>query len=111
MSQDRTLLFSVHANGYGKIHLYLEERDAVLDLVEEAAREATPEYATELVRLGRVSNLKTQAGGDEYESYRNEMREIALLICGMTEDEALDLAQDLVRAVAYRRSPRLEIVK
>jgi hypothetical protein len=34
-----------------------------------------------------------------------------LLIASMTENEALDLAQDIVRNVAARRTPRLEIVK
>jgi hypothetical protein len=29
----------------------------------------------------------------------------------MSENEALDLAQDIVRNVAARRSPRLELVK
>jgi hypothetical protein len=47
----------------------------------------------------------------EYERMRQLLPATVLLIASMTENEALDLAQDIVRNVATRRKPRLEIVK
>jgi len=44
MSLDRRPLFSVHTNDEGRIALYLEEQDAVLDLLEEAGKEANGDY-------------------------------------------------------------------
>ena len=108
---ERQELFAVHTDETGKIYLYLEERDAVLDLLEEAGRESMPALLSELVRLGDVENLKTEQGSKDYEAYRRYIPNIALLISKMTEDEALDLAQAIVRAVGKSRGPRLEIVK
>lgn len=108
---EREQLFAVHTDGTEKIYLYLEERDSVLDLLEEAQRETGPSSLLELVRLGEVDNLKTELGSKQYEEYRNYLPDISLLISTMTEDEALDLAQAIVRAVGKSRGPRLEIVK
>jgi hypothetical protein len=111
MSLDRRPLFSVHTNDEGRIALYLEEQDAVLDLLEEAGREANGDYIAALTQAGEGIKISTDTGWLEYERMRQLLPATVLLIAQMSENEALDLAQDIVRNVAARRSPRLELVK
>lgn len=110
MSHDRRLLFSVHGNDEGRISIYLEEQDAVLDLLEEAGREATGEYIAALTKAAAGIELSTDKGWLTYEHKRQELDATVLLIASMSEDEALDLAQNVVRLVAARRRPRLQLV-
>jgi hypothetical protein len=111
MSLDRRPLFSVHTNDEGRIALYLEEQDAVLDLLEEAGKEANGDYIAVLTEAGEGIKLSTDIGWLDYEKLRQALPDTVLLIASMSENEALDLAQDIVRTVASRRSPRLELVK
>ena len=111
MSLDRRPLFSVHTNDEGRIALYLEEQDAVLDLLEEAGNEANGDYIAALTQAGEGIKISTDTGWLEYERMRQLLPATVLLIAQMSENEALDLAQDIVRNVAARRSPRLELVK
>lgn len=111
MSLDRRPLFSVHTNDEGRIALYLEEQDAVLDLLEEAGKEANGDYITALTTAGEGIKISTDTGWLEYERTRQILPPTVLLIAQMSENEALDLAQDIVRNVAARRMPRLELVK
>ena len=111
MSLDRRPLFSVHNNDEGRIALYLEEQDAVLDLLEEAGKEANGDYIAALTQAGKGIKISTDTGWLQYEHTRQMLPATVLLIASMTENEALDLAQDIVRNVAARRSPRLELVK
>lgn len=112
MSLDRRPLFSVHTNGEGRIALYLEEQDAVLDLLEEAGKEANGDYIAALHRAAHINEVSEDSSNWlEYDKLRQALPSTVLLIASMTENEALDLAQDIVRNVAARRSPRLEIVK
>jgi hypothetical protein len=112
MTLDRRPLFSVHTNGEGRIALYLEEQDAVLDLLEEAGKEANGDYIAALHRASYINQISPDSSEWlEYEKMRQILPATVLLIASMTENEALDLAQDIVRNVAARRTPRLEIVK
>ena len=111
MSLDRRPLFSVHNNDEGRIALYLEEQDAVLDLLEETGKEANGDYIAALHRAAYIHKISKDTGWLEYEQMRQLLPATVLLIASMTENEALDLAQDIVRNVAARRTPRLEIVK
>jgi hypothetical protein len=112
MISDRHPLFSVHNNDAGKIALYLEEQDAVLDLLEETGKEANGDYIAALHRAAYIHKISPDSSEWlEYERMRQLLPATVLLIASMTENEALDLAQDIVRNVAARRSPRLEIVK
>jgi hypothetical protein len=112
MSPDRRPLFSVHNNDAGKIALYLEEQDAVLDLLEETGKEANGDYIAALHRAAHINNISNDdSNWLEYDKMRQLLPATVLLIASMTENEALDLAQDIVRNVAARRTPRLEIVK
>lgn len=112
MSLDRRPLFSVHTNDEGRIALYLEEQDAVLDLLEEAGKEANGDYIAALHRAAHINEVsKDSSNWLEYDKLRQALPPTVLLIASMSENEALDLAQDIVRNVAARRSPRLELVK
>lgn len=111
MSQDRRPLFSVHVNDEGRISMYLEEQDAVLDLLEEGGKEATGDYISALTKAGAALAISTDKGWLHYEQKRQELDRTVLLIASMSEDEALDLAQDIVRIVAVRRRrPRFQLV-
>ena len=109
----REPLFSVHGND-DRLAIYLEERDAVLDLIEETGREVHPDFIADLADYGEVKNLKTQEGFDRYAKHRNKLDETVLLIASLSHDEALTLAQQIlitVRELREPRAPRLEIVK
>jgi hypothetical protein len=109
----REPLFSVHGND-GRLALYLEENNAVLDLIEETGKEVHADYIADLAVYGRVENLKTEEGFDTYSRHRDKLDPTVLLIAIMSEDEALTLAEQIlitVRAMKEPAAPRLEIVK
>jgi hypothetical protein len=109
----REPLFSVHGNA-GRLALYLEENDAVLDLIEETGKEVHADYIADLAVYGRVENLRTEEGFDTYSKHRDKLDPTVLLIAMMSEDEALTLAEQIlitVRAMKETPAPRLEIVK
>lgn len=106
-------LFSVHGNE-GRLAIYLEERDAVLDLLEETGREVDSAYIADLAVYGKVENLKTPEGFDRYAKHREQLDPTAILIASMDTNEALNLAEQIlitVRAMKTPTTPRLEIVK
>jgi hypothetical protein len=109
----REALFSVHGNE-GRLAIYLEEQDAVLDLIEETGKEVHPDYIADLADYGKVESLKTEEGFDRYSKHREKLDPTALLIANMSQDEALTLAEQIlitVRAIREPATPRLEIVK
>jgi hypothetical protein len=109
----REPLFSVHGNE-GRLAIYLEERDAVLDLIEETGREVHPDYIADLADYGKIENLKTEEGFDRYSKHRDKLDPTVLLIANMSQDEALTLAEQIlitVRAIKEPAAPRLELVK
>ena len=109
----REPLFSVHGNE-GRLAIYLEERDAVLDLIEETGKEVHPDYIADLADYGKIENLKTEEGFDRYSKHRDKLDPTVLLIANMSQDEALTLAEQIlitVRAIKEPAAPRLELVK
>lgn len=109
----REPLFSVHGSE-GRLAIYLEERDAVLDLIEETGNEVHPDYIADLADFGKVENLKTNEGFDRYAKHRDKLDATSIQIATMTEDEALTLAEQIlitVRAMRSPTAPRLELVK
>ena len=109
----REPLFSVHGNE-GRLAIYLEEQDAVLDLIEETGKEVHPDYIADLADYGKIENLKTEEGFDRYSKHRDKLDATALLIANMSQDEALTLAEQIlitVRAIKEPAAPRLELVK
>ena len=109
----REPLFSVHGNE-SRLAIYLEERDAVLDLIEETGREVDPDFIADLAVYGKTENLRTDDGFDRYTKHRDKLDPTAILIAMMSEDEALTLAEQIlitVRAMKTPTTPRLELVK
>lgn len=109
----REPLFSVHGNE-GRLALYLEENNAVLDLIEETGKEVHADYIADLAVYGRIENLKTEEGYDTYSKHRDKLDPTALLIAMMSEDEALTLAEQILITVRAMKEPapiKLEIVK
>jgi hypothetical protein len=109
----REPLFSVHGNE-DRLAIYLEERDAVLDLIEEAGKEVDSDYIADLAIYGKTENLRSEEGFDRYSKHREKLDPTALLITSMSIDEALNLAEQIlmtVRAIKTPTTPRLELVK
>jgi hypothetical protein len=109
----REPLFSVHGSD-GRFAIYLEENDAVLDLIEETGKEVHADYISDLAVYGRIENLKTEEGFERYSRHRDKLDPTALLIATMSEDEALTLAEQILITVRAVREPapiKLEIVK
>ena len=109
----REPLFSVHGNE-DRLAIYLEERDAVLDLIEETGNEVHADYIADLAVYGKIQNLQTEQGFDRYTKQREKLDATAILIATMSADEALTLAEQIlitVRAMKTPTTPRLDIVK
>ena len=106
-------LFSIHySESTGAYQIYLEEEDAIADLVAEAGKELGFEYIKNLTDASHPKELGSQFGIKTYEYLRYNMPETAIRIATMTENEALDLAQAIIATVRKTRNITfLEIVK
>ena len=81
----REPLFSVHGNE-GRLAIYLEEQEAVLDLIEETGKEVHPDYIADLAVYGKVQNIRTEEGFDTYSKHRDKLDPTVLMIAMMSED-------------------------
>jgi hypothetical protein len=106
-------LFSIHySENTGAYQIYLEEQDAIADLVEEAGKELGFEYIKNLTDARHPKELETPFGIKNYEYLRFNIPETAIRVATMTENEALDLAQAIIATVKKKRNVTfLEIVK
>jgi len=105
MSEIRENLFSLHNHLDGHIALYLEEQDAVKDLVEDVVGWFQSDHLTELKNAALVP-VKAEGYFERLENARNNLGLTAPLLANLTEDEALVLAEDLIRAVKFNRIAR-----
>ncbi|MEI8286502.1 MAG: hypothetical protein WCG15_04285 [Actinomycetes bacterium] len=103
--QPRQPLFSIHNHSDGSIALYLEEQDAVKDLVQDVVG-AYPLDDLDLLRHSADRSVKSENYFEHLDNARENLSENAPLLCNMTEDEALILAEDLIRAVKFGRISR-----
>lgn len=97
----------------GVFTLTLNEHDAICDLMEEVVGHTELDTLEDLLARTHENTmgLYTEADLDEV---RASIPESRVLIAKMTEDEALELAWDLVQAVKLMRSEainRLKVVK
>lgn len=102
MSRVRDPLFSVHTTDSGKICLYLEERDACVDLVEDVVGQVDLSCLDELQAANRTS-YKAEGYVEQLDQAREEMPEMAILLAVMSEDEAYNLCQDIITSIKKRR--------
>jgi hypothetical protein len=105
MSNLREQLFSIHNHSDGHIALYLEEQDAVKDLLEDVAGNFSINALDELQAVVNKS-VKVENYFNDLDAARENIGEGAPLLCRMTEEEALILAEDLIRAVKFGRISR-----
>jgi hypothetical protein len=105
MRPTREPLFSVHTHSSGAIALYLEEQDAVKELVQDVVG-AYEISDLDFLKATASEHYKSEFYFENLESARENLGENAPLVCNMSEDEALILAEDLVRAVKLARISR-----
>jgi hypothetical protein len=101
----RDPLFSVHTHSDGRIALYLEEQDAVKDLVQDVVG-AYELQDLDLLRGTADRMVKEDGYFEALDNARDNLGENAPLLCNMSEQEALILAEDLIRAVKFARIGR-----
>jgi len=101
----REPLFSIHNHSDGHIAIYLEEQDAVKDLVQDIVG-AYPLDDLDLLRHSADRSVKAENYFEHLDNARDNLSENAPLLCNMTEKEALILAEDLIRAVKFGRISR-----
>ena len=101
----REPLFSIHTHSDGHIALYLEEQDAVKDLVQDIVG-AYDISDLDLLQATAGKSIKSEDYFKELDFARDELSENAPLLCNMSEEEALILAEDLIRAVKFGRIGR-----
>ena len=101
----REPLFSLHNHSDGHIALYLEEQDAVKDLVQDVVG-AYPLDDLDLLRHSADRSVKSEGYFEHLDNARDNLSENAPLLCNMSEQEALILAEDLIRAVKFVRIGR-----
>lgn len=115
MTQKNRALFSVHTTYDGSLALYLEERDAILDLMEDVVDQAELSELDELQAVVRES-VKVEGHFERLDTAREEFGDMAIKIAYLTRDEALDLAADIIRAfkfhdVMQEKEQKLRVVK
>lgn len=98
----RDPLFSVHTTDQGKVILYLEEQDAVVDLATDVVCYFSISDLEEL-QIANNANLRDDGAVEALDRARNSMPDAAILIASMTEDEAFNLCQDIVTSIKKRR--------
>lgn len=112
----REPLFSVHSDGQGEFAVYLEERDAVLDLLEDVLDQVNIIDLVGLKEFSSVECLKDIDAARRLDRVRAGMPDVILRLTKLTEAEALTLAEQLIMIVKESRalskqSPKLELVK
>ena len=111
-------LFSIHTTDQGSIALYLEEQDAIKDLLEDVVGQTEISNLDELQGIGRES-VKADGHFERLDNARDNFDEMAVKIAYMTRDEALDLAADIIRSFKFydimkektNAFPELKVVK
>jgi hypothetical protein len=98
----RDPLFSVHTTDQGKVFLYLEEQDAVVDLASDVVNCFEVRDLDELQAANR-RNLREDGAVEALDKARDAMPDAAILIASMSEDEAFNLCQDIISSIKKRR--------
>jgi hypothetical protein len=114
---NRDPLFSVHNALNGDVVIYLEERDANLDLVEDVVTQV-PMGSIQAINALSGLDLKSIESARLMDKARSAVPDLAIKLASMSESEALTLAEQLITAVKYARAMRsqplatkLELVK
>jgi hypothetical protein len=103
----RDPLFSIHTSDDGTVALYLEEQDAIKDVLEDVVGQWDYKLLMELQGCVNQS-VKAENYFENLETCRNNFEQGAVKLALMTEDEALNLAQDIIKAIKVSRHMREE---
>ena len=102
---NRDPLFSVHNSLNGDVVIYLEERDAALDLVEDVLA-AVPMAHLESIESLLITDLKSSEAARMMDKARSAVPDLAIKLTSVSESEALTLAEQLITAVKFARAMR-----
>lgn len=114
---NRDPLFSVHNALNGDVVIYLEERDANCDLIEDVVTQV-PMGSIQAINALSGLDLKSIESARLMDKARSAVPDLAIKLASISESEALTLAEQLITAVKYARAMRsqpqgvkLELVK
>lgn len=101
----------------GEFVIYLEERDAALDLLEDVVGEV-PLRLLEGIQSLILHDLKSIESARLMDKARSAVPDLTIKLASISESEALTLAEQLITAVKFARAMRsqpvttkLELVK
>lgn len=100
MTQKNRDLFSIHTTDDGSVAIYLEEQDAIKDLLEDIVGQTEILDLDELQATGRES-YKTEGHFKRLDNARDAFDELAVKLAYLSREEALDLAADIIRAIKF----------
>jgi len=103
-------IFKIFITNDGSYHLYLEEQEACVDLIENVTDEIEVTDFAEMKKAS-AADLRDDFATMRLDSIRKNMPPMALKIAILTERELLDLAQEIIQVVQNKNKIRLEIVK
>ena len=109
-------LFSVHNATDGSFHLYLEEADANLNLIEDVVANVPMFHLARMRDHSGTDSLASIESARLLDKVRSQVPPFVTCLAKMTEDEALALAEALIMNVKFARavagkSTKLELVK
>jgi hypothetical protein len=96
--------------GDGSYHLYLEEQESCVDLIESVSNEVD---VIDFAEMKKASNADLRDDGAtlRLDNIRRNLPPMAIKIAKLTERELLDLAQEIIQVVQDKNKVRLEIVR
>ena len=100
MTQKNRDLFSIHTTDDGSVAIYLEEQDAIKDLLEDIVGQTEILDLDELQATGRES-YKAEGHFERLDNARDAFDELAVKLAYLSREEALDLAADIIRAIKF----------
>lgn len=110
MSSNWSEVFRIFISNDGSYHLYLEEQEACVDLIENISDEIEITDFAELKKASKA-DLRDDFATMRLDSIRRNFPPMALQVAKLTERELLDLAQEIIQVVQDRHKIRLEIVR
>ena len=103
-------VFKIFIANDGSYHLYLEEQDSCIDLVENVSNEIDVTDFAEMKKAS-AADLRDDFATMRLDNIRRNLPPMAIKIAKLTERELLDLAQEIIQVVQDKNRIRLEIVK
>jgi hypothetical protein len=110
MSQQWSEIFRIFISNDGSYHLYLEEQEACVDLIENVSDEIEVTDFAEMKKASKA-DLRDDFATMRLDNVRKNLPPMALKVAKLTERELLDLAQEIIQTVQDKNKIRLEIVK